>query len=345
VGGQTARTSVGRARRIALHRGVSAVVQDTFEAYLERFRRPGQVLLPPPARRRRLRGRVKARMREAAVGYGKYGLLWLAGRNPARRRLLPDFLLVGGAKCGTTSLYDWICRHPQVARASWKGIHFFDYNYHRRTDWYCSHFAQVSERERFERELGIPLLTGEGSASYLSHRWAPERAARVVPRAKVIVVFRNPVDRAYSHFQMSRREGLETFETFEEAIAWEEERLRPELARIERSRRDSWLPYGVWSYLHRGYYAYHLQRWLDHFPGHQFLFLRAETMFVDPYSALEAIDDFLELPPHRPAELPHLLGGGSYAPMSGETRARLSEHFRPHNDRLCELTGIDFAWD
>lgn len=318
---------------------------DTLAEYLEPFRPPG--LAPPPlppivrGRRARLRASVRDALPrpvyEFGVGSAYSGLRKATGRNPGRGRLLPDFLLIGGAKCGTTSLYDWLSAHPSILPASKKEVHYFDYNFFRGEDWYRSHFALAGTADG--------CITGEGSVSYLSNRWAPARAARKLPHAKLIVVLRNPVDRAYSQFQMSRWETLEVCESFEEAIAWEQERLRPELARIERDRRYNSLEFGVWSYLARSRYAEHLERWLDLFPREQFLFLRAEDMFADPYSALERIDDFLGLSPHRPGELSHLLDGGKYAPMADETRERLAAYFRPHNERLRRLTGIDFGWD
>lgn len=332
---------------------MEATFTSPIEEYFDRFRRQGQVLEPIPAPRYGLRRRIRAHVRnalprpvyEAAIGRGYYGLRTAAGRNPGRRRLLPDFLIIGGAKCGTTSLYDWLSRHPAIAPASTKEVHFFDYNYYRREDWYRSHFPLAGERSRFEDGPGRGLLTGEASVSYLSHRWAPARVARLLPNAKLIVALRNPVDRAYSQFQMSRWERLETFERFEEAIAWEHERLRPELERVERDPRYNSWPLGVWSYLHRSRYAQHLQRWLDLFSPEQFLFLRSEDMFADPRGTLELVDRFLGLPVHLPAELLHLLDGGRYAPLSAETRAQLGEYFKPQNERLYELIGTDFGWD
>jgi hypothetical protein len=322
---------------------VAARVDDALEDYLERFRRPRAA--PPPlppiviGPRARLRARVRDALPrpvyEAAVGRAYYGARKAVRRNPGHGRMLPDFLIIGGAKCGTTSLYDWLSRHPQILPASEKEVHFFDYNFFRGEDWYRSHFARPLD--------GVDCVTGDGSVSYLSHRWAPERAARLLPHAKLIVVMRDPVDRAYSQFQMSRSEKLEVCESFEEAIAWEGARLRPELARIARDPRYNSLEFGVWSYLARSRYAEHLERWLDFFPREQFLFLRAEEMFADAYGAIERIDEFLGVPPHRPEQLSHLLDGGKYPPMEESTRSRLTAYFRPHNERLRQLTGIDLG--
>ncbi len=258
--------------------------------------------------------------------------------------MLPDFIIIGAAKSGTTSLYHWLSKHPEMAPASTKEVHFFDYNFFRTEDWYRAHFPLERDRDAFERENGRRFITGEASASYISHRWAPQRVAQSLPHVKLIVALRNPIDRAYSQFQMSRREGTEPFAVFEEAVARESERLDPEVERSERDRRYNSWPLGIWSYLHRSRYAEQVERWLDLFPREQFLFVKAEEMFGDPRATLETVDEFLGLPLHVPDELPRMLDGGEYADLSAETRAQLGAYFRPHNERLRELTGIDFGW-
>jgi hypothetical protein len=300
---------------------------------------------------RLLKERLSPPAFERAVG-GYYGLRRAVRLRPGRGRVLPDFLLVGAAKCGTTSLFDWICAHPLVARPSTNGrprkeLLFFDYNFRRGADWYRQHFPLERERHEFEREHGRPFLTGEATASYLTGYWVPGRVREVVPDVKLIVTLRNPIDRAYSAFQMSCREGLEKCESFEEALSLEPERLAGEL---ERVRSDPYYnpplppPLGYWSYLHRSRYADHVARWLELFRPEQVLFLRFEDLVADPFGALETVYGFLELPPHRAHEL-RKLNAATYDEMSPRTRAELVEHFRPYNQRLRNLTGIDFGWD
>jgi hypothetical protein len=266
----------------------------------------------------------------------------LARRNPGRGRLLPDFLIVGSTKCGTTSMHGWLIEHPFVAPTK-KEIHFFNMNYHRRADWYRCYFPYARDREAFSAEHGRPFLSGEATASYLGHHWTPRRAAELVPNARLIVCLRDPADRSYSQYHYFRRRGSEPLESFEEAIASEEERLRGEEAReIRDPNYHSWRVYR-WGYLRTSRYAEHLDRWLEVFPREQFLFLKFEDVVAAPERALEQIHDHLGLPRHRNGELP-TLNAGSYEPMAEETRVRLREYFRPHNERLYELTGIHFDW-
>jgi Sulfotransferase domain len=336
------------------------VARDSFQEYVNSFpRKDGSPPPEPPPPRSERRRRVERAIRdavprpvyEATVGYGSSGLRRLVGRNPGRGRMLPAFLVIGAAKGGTTSLFRWLSDHPLIAPPSplWmrdvpmKEVHFFDYNFYRREDWYRGHFPLKRDCRDFERTHGRAFITGEASASYLSHRWAPQRVKQALPDVKLVVAFRDPVDRAYSQYNMSCRERYENL-SFEDAIEEEGERLRPELERVEKDRRYNSLKLGTWSYLQRSRYAEHLERWLEVFPREQFLFLKAEDMFADPYGTLDLVTSFLELPSFRPPDLPRLKDGGKYQPLSTETRARLAEYFRPYNERLRELTGIDFGW-
>jgi hypothetical protein len=338
---------------------VTAALDD----YLLQFRAADGQAAPPRRRRSSsAKGRTKAYylLRESlppaafdlAVGHGFYRVRSALGGMPGRNHVLPDFLIPGVAKCGTTSLFDWMCEHPLIRRPTSNGkprkeILFFDYNFFRGLDWYRLPFPLESERDEFIREHGRPPLTGEASASYLTNYWVPQRVAKVLPNVKLIVTLRDPVDRAYSAYQMSRREGLEACDTFEAALALESERLAPEL---ERARRNPHYnpplppPLGYWSYLHRSRYDDHVSRWLEYFPRDQFLFIKFEDLAAEPQRTVDTVYGFLGLPPHRHDGFT-ALNTARYDEMRPETRAQLASYFRPHNERLRELTGIDFGWD
>lgn len=265
-------------------------------------------------------------------------------RGPGRRGLLPDFVILGAAKAGTTSLFGWLSDHPFVAPARQKEVHYFDYNYFRGEGWYRKHFPRRDERDRFAAEHGRPFVTGEASPSYLSHQWAPQRLASLLPHAKLLIVLRNPVDRAYSQFQMSRREGEEPLESFAQAIAAEEARLEPERARMLSDHwYNSW-PIGCWSYLMRSRYAEQIERWMQLFAREQFHFLSLEQLSADPQGTLARVHEFLGLSPHEYRQLP-ALHVARYDSIGTSERERLAEYFRPHNERLYELVGIDFGWE
>jgi hypothetical protein len=306
-----------------------------------------------------LRSRVDRRLRQSLPKPAYFflrrryaNLKMLVGRNPGRGRVLPDFIVIGAAKSGTTSLYGALADHPFVVPCTTdeghfdktKEVHFFDYNSYRGEDWYRSHFPLAQEQLEFAREHGRPFLTGEASPSYISHLWAPRRIRQLLPDAKLIAAFRNPVDRAYSQFTMSLREGVEDLDSFEEATRREEERLRPEIERMSADPYYNSWNYGCWSYLSRSRYAEQVERWLELFPREQFLFLKAEDLFDEPERTLDAVYEFVGLPPYRPAQPPRL-NTSEYQAMPAETRALLREYFRPHNERLYELVGVDFGWE
>jgi hypothetical protein len=269
----------------------------------------------------------------------------LARRNPGRGRLLPDFLIIGTAKSGTTTLHGWLAQHPYVQPAVKKEVHFFDYEWYRGVDWYRKHFPLRRDRSAFAREHGRPFLTGEASPTYISHEWAPQRIAKILPHAKLIVAFRNPIDRAYSQFQMSRREDEEPLESFADAVAAEESRLRPEHERLRREPRYNSWPLGCWSYLWRSSYAEQIERWFRLFPREQFHFVATEQLETGPQQALDDVYGFLGLPAFANPDLQPLHVAPRYEPMPPEVRAELAEYFRPRNERLYELVGIDFGWD
>lgn len=268
----------------------------------------------------------------------------LARRDAGSGRVLPEFVILGAAKAGTTSLYDWLSEHPFIAPATHKEVHFFDYNYYRGEDWYRRHFPLESQRAAFADEHGRPFLTGEASPSYISHYWAPQRLAKLLPQARLIVMLRNPVDRAYSQFQMSRRESEEPLDSFAEAIEIEDRRLDSERARaISSPHYNSW-PIGCWSYLMRSRYAEQLERWFALFPRERFHFLTLEEMAEDPQRALDGVHGFLQLPSHRHQNM-RPLHTATYDSIDRDTRAQLTEYFRPHNERLYELLGMDLGWE
>ncbi len=257
--------------------------------------------------------------------------------------MLPDFLLIGAAKAGTTTLHAWIADHPHVVPSTTKEVHYFDYSFYRGDDWYRSHFPRTADRRAFALEHGRGFLTGESSPTYLSHRWAPGRIARALPEVRLLLALRNPVDRAYSQYQMSVREGLDDL-SFEDALAQEEDRLLPEIRRSRRDRHHTSLPLAKHSYLHRSHYDQQVERWLALFARERLHVVRAEDLAATPVKALAGVYAFLGLPPHRSADLPHL-HTASYEPMAPATRAWLVDYFRPRNERLSELLGFDVDWD
>jgi hypothetical protein len=250
-------------------------------------------------------------------------------------------VIIGAQKAGTTSIYQWLNEHPHVV-AHDKEIGYFSQNYRRGPDWYRSHFPLQWTCKQFIAEHGRPLITGEATPEYLLDPHTPERMAQLIPDVRLIVSLRNPVDRAYSQFQMNRRRGLEPIDSFADALALEDPRFEGPGSR-PRARQDRRM--GKWThYLGRGRYADALSRWFQTFPRERFCILSSDDLAREPAAAVAALESFLGLAPHPRAAL-EPYNTGSYPPLQGPTRAALVDYFRPHNERLYALLGRDFGWE
>lgn len=263
-------------------------------------------------------------------------------------RGLPDFLIVGAKRAGTTSLWNSVVRHPNVlpmfpARMRIKGTAFFTTNHGRGLPWYRSHFPLRAHRAVRARVHGDRPVAGEATPYYLFHPLAPGRAARVVPEARIVVILRDPVDRAYSHYRERVRHGAEPL-SFEAALDAEEERLRGEEDRIRRDDGYVSFAHEHLSYVEQGRYAGMIERWLESYPRERCLFLLNEDLDGDPSGQLRRLVEFLGLP----VRVPPALDRYNYhpgEPMDRSTRGRLVETFAEDNRRLGALLGMDLsAW-
>ena len=171
----------------------------------------------------------------------------------------------------------------------------------------------------------------------------PQRMRQTLPNVKVIFLLRNPVSRAYSHYQHSRRRGREPL-SFEAAIAAEEARLTGEHERLLDEPEYQSLSHQRYSYLARGVYVDQLRHWQNHLPAEQILALQAERMFRQPEQVLCEVLDFLGLDRWAPSRYGNRYAGGYSEPMAAETRARLTQHFAPHNERLFDFLGTHYDW-
>ena len=244
-------------------------------------------------------------------------------------RVLPDFLIIGAHKCGAASLFTYLLEHPQVvAPIATKEIHYFDRHVGGGPQWYRAQF-----RTRFAVRGRI---TGEKSPYYIFDPRVPPLARATVPRAKLIAILRDPVERAYSHYHMRRAEGREKL-SFEEALEAEPVRLASgDYASFEYRR---------FAYLLRGLCADQLERWLSFFPREQLLVISTEDLGREPEKAVDECFRFLGVAEWRPPRREYARRNvGSYEPMLPETKERLAEFFEPHNQRLYELLGRDFGW-
>lgn len=262
----------------------------------------------------------------------------------APARVLPDFMIIGAQKSGTTSLYNYLVEHPNIARASRKEPHFFSgENYLKGRFWYRAYFPTVLQKRFAERKGGERFITGEATPYYIFHPHAPRRVRETVPNVKLVALLRNPVDRAISQYHHEVRRGNETL-PLAEAIEREPERLEGEREKMLRDESYASFAYQYHSYLARGIYVDQIKAWRDHFPEERLLILKSEDFLAEPAKIVGQTLEFLGMSGMEFEEYARLNRGG-YSKIDPGLRERLVEYFRPHNERLYEYLGRDFGWD
>lgn len=267
------------------------------------------------------------------------------GRADLERKLMPSFFIVGAQKAGTTSLMSSLVQHAEVVAPLEKEINYWhvDQNFELGLKYYASYFPEQSNsllgRFRTNRKTKI---TGDATANTLECLVAAARVKAHFPEGKIVIMLRNPVDRAYSHYQMAVRYGFEEA-SFEEALALEQERI--DQGNVEGQHNYAFQRLG---YRSKGAYVQFLKPWLEHFSADQLLFLKMEDWAETPEPLWQQLLDFLALSPmdYSQLNLKHVQRNeATYAPMLAETRRALVAHYHPLNQELNELTGRAWGWN
>ncbi len=253
-------------------------------------------------------------------------------------RSLPDFIIIGTARSGTTSLYYNICQHPCVLPASYDELGFFDSNFHLGLNWYRSLFPTLFSKwiVKYNKKFAI---TGEDTPFYI---WSPtvaKRILKILPNVKLIVLFRNPIDRAYSNYHLGVRAGSENL-SFEDAIQVELNRLNNKIESENKLERYT----TPRSYIAKGFYADQLKIWLELFNNDQLLIICTEDFESKPQKTLDKIYDFLQIP-KNPIINPEKHKVASYPKMKSETRKFLVDFYKKPNAELYGMIGQEFDWD
>jgi hypothetical protein len=251
-------------------------------------------------------------------------------------RVLPSFVIPGAPKCGTSTLYDWLVAHPRVRRGMRKEpTNFVHYPGSRFRSAMNYPFAA-------EKLLTGDFIVGDGSVEYFAHPEAPVNVRAVIPEAKLVFLFRDPVARAWSDYEMFRRSGMER-ESFDSRVTATVEWVRDSAMRslVESASRNAFNPV---RYVWCGVYHEHVLRWLQLFSREQCLFLVSEEFFAKPRETAERVFRHLGLPAVDVVAPGVAREGGYVERMSAETEAVLRGFFEPHNRRLAELLGRELPW-
>jgi len=241
----------------------------------------------------------------------------------------PYFVIAGESKCGTTSLYEDLIKHPDILPSNGYGDHipyggtlslsqkeprFFDRQWHRGIDWYFSLFPDVSGK-----------ISGDGSAMYLFRTLAMERMKQTIPDTKIIIMLRDPIDRLYSHFH----------HVAELAQKWETR--YPTFERFLDCAHEN--DYYI---IARSIYVDSVKNCYRLFGEDQVIVIKSETYFNYP-NEYDRIISFLGLNEYH-LDASHFRSGNYKTKMLKETRNKLSDFFEPYNKQLYELIGRDMGW-
>ena len=248
---------------------------------------------------------------------------------PTQKKSGLDFIIAGAAKCGTSSIYHYLSCHPQVLLSHKKELDFYWRHFERGIDWYLAHFPTITDRDDF--------LTGEATPNYLRFPQVAQRIKNTFPQTKIIILLRNPSDRAISWHYHKLNTGL-TNQDLSTAISEEITRLAT-VSEAEIVETGYYNPDNILSSL----YIYKIRAWVEILGREQFLFLKSEDFYSDPASNMAQVFDFLGLP-NCPLENYPKVNAGSYNQVDSKLRKTLVDYFAPYNQQLEQYLGMKFNW-
>lgn len=283
---------------------------------------------------KRLKKKASQLRYEAKIKYRKLS---------AQSRPLPDFLIIGAQKCGTSSLHHYLSQHPQAIAPMEKEIRFFfdreheggnNLNFRKGIDWYRAHWPSMSKG----RQAGTQAF--ESTPGYILNSMSAERIKQTLPGVKLILMVRNPTERAISHYFHNRRhEGREPLELMAA--------LQNEAQQVEKLRTGFSLPAGVtpYSYLRRGLYAEQIQRFLEHFDRSSLHLIEFEEFVAKPKVVLDETYDFLGLEPGiYPEDLTSRNVSKNRKKVDSTVYDWLDNFFDEPNQSLSQFAGQQFSW-
>lgn len=265
----------------------------------------------------------------------------------SRLRQLPDFIIIGAGRAGTTALYSYLIQHPLIVAASTDNnesvadLHFFEYIISNNIQWYKSHFPILFSKSNNHKNS---FITGEYTSTYMYHPDVPKRVFNLLPKIKLIVILRNPIDKAYSTYQQQFRFGEYTT-SFEDTINAEFKRIDlnkdfPEL----NSNNYDFENFVAQNIIRHGVYADYLETWLKIFDRKQILILNSDDLKKSTKETLRRVFNFLNVSNYDIKDTSQV-NVGKYPPINKITRKKLIEFFKPHNQRLNKLLDTEFDWN
>jgi hypothetical protein len=255
----------------------------------------------------------------------------------ARFRRSPDFIILGAQRAGTTALFNFLLEQKPISKSIKKEIHYFDNYYHKGENWYKAHFPLKSLIQRKGN------LCGEASPFYLYHPFAIQRIKKDLPKIKLIILLRHPVERAYSHYKFEYQSGFEN-KSFSEAINLEKTRLNDEVDKIRNNEFYYSFNLQHYSYRSRGEYYSQIKNVYDYFPRNQVLIIQSEKLFAQDFKTFKKISNFLECDDFR-ITLFKQKNMTYKSTIPEDISKELKSHFKVHNQKLYNLINEKYNWD
>jgi len=250
------------------------------------------------------------------------------------KRCFPQFVIIGAQKGGTTSLFNYLLSNKRIKRPLKKEVHYFSEHYKKGNDWYKMHFPIIRDQS----------ITFEASTSYIFDPHAAKRMHTLLPDVKIIVLLRDPIDRAFSHYYHEVKNSREKSKTFEKAIELEEKRTKKSFEKMINDPNYYDENVHIFSYLKKGIYVEQLQRWYDHFDRQNILIIDSGNFFKQPERELEKIAFFLNIE-NRFDFKPLVYNKSNIAKiMNQDTHSYLKKFYAPYNEELFRLIGEEFNW-
>lgn len=278
----------------------------------------------------------------------------VAAMSTADLRVLPDVVIIGVKRGGTTSLFRDLETHPSMCplvpsarrmpmRENMKGVHYFDTNFTRSARWYRSHFATRFTRRRREQATGA-AFTAEASPYYLFQPGAAERAAALLPETtRFVILLRDPVERTVSHWSEQTRNGVETL-SLSEALAAESHRIGDDAERLASGTIETSHAHEQQSYAAQSCYADSVRRWIDAVGADRLLIRYSEDYYRDPAAIVDAITTSLGIETRAPEVGEHRNAAPRASALDAALDAELTERFRSDVDALEAMLGHRPPW-
>ena len=255
-------------------------------------------------------------------------------------RVLPNFLVIGVGRGGTTSLYEYLGQHNCITKSAYDEIGYFDDNFHLGINWYRSMFPTTFHKKKIIAKYGN-FLTFEVTPWYIRKPWITERIQDIVKNVKIIAVLRNPIDRTYSHYHLALRDNTIS-KSFDEIVDQDIDILKKSSS-LDRDK-NYFNNVVQNSFLARSFYAEQLEHWFKIFNKKNILTVSSESLSKNTQNTLNIIFSFLNL---NHQNIPNLekMNVGKYPPMSNTIHKKLFDYFYEYNEKLFDLIDERYDWN